>query len=75
MELDARSFAPSFESKLDHNRDGVSTRTRNNLQKQNTSFFIKALEDEQEKINIREDKKAQIGALQAELDSPTPMLK
>ena len=40
---------------------------------QSTSFFLRALEDEQNELKEREEKKAQINALQAELENkPTP---
>ena len=63
---------PSFESKLDIKESDAyrKAQPQNTGILKSTSFFVRALENEQNELNRREDKKAQIDALQAELDSP-----
>ena len=40
-----------------------------------TSFFIKAIDEEQKEWGRRDEKRAQIEELQAELDSPEPLIR
>ena len=67
------AYNPSFESKLDIKEPDAGVISRrvpaNAGILRSTSFFVRALNDEQKEINTRENKKAQIDALQAELDS------
>ena len=73
---DAVGGEPSFESKLDmkeqmiEGRKAASNAPQRSGILKSTSFFVRALENEQNEISRREDKRAQIDALQAELDSP-----
>ena len=70
-------YAPPFESKLDIKEPAVKSekKTSRGEDKNCTSFFLRALDEEQNEEKRKKETQAQIDALQAELDSPNVTAK